>query len=582
MTQHKVPSEQHDFQSYPHWNVIPPPLPPRSRLFQLAPIGVGSVEVESLTSYIARLAAEHCVSPRKLLCKEVLAQAGRYSPFYSTSPLFYAHTINGISSLAEIAVTGFEQLTTRCDLRYSTFLIWRQVLSPLRLLRTRHAWCAYCYEEQLAERGYVYEPLIWSIEGVSICYKHHTLLCNVCPHCGRQLTFLATNYHPGYCSRCQQWLGSTNVGKLKQPSPVALNPTELAKQSATINVAGKLLSLAPHINSLPTPQIFFNNLTGIIGESAGNSVNLFSDLVGVWSGKIRRLLSGQTRPGIDVLCHLCIKLNLSPIDLLCKKEGESAPENPESPHYKDTPPPKLTTPWEEVEFSLRAALEEDPPPSLEATARHLGYYPPRLKRYFPILCEQIASRYKNHIKSKHPDPRVIKKIFRVALKEQPPPSLQSVLRSLGCRDTGYYYYSNYFDFCTAIAKRYKGYRNKPFDKILAEEHLTAALTEEPAPSFSSVAKRLGHSREFFRQKYPKLVKAIAARHMHYRKSHQEEKSEKLRRLIRKAIKKTLASKLNPSEARIREELRQHQFSVGRMILFKQALLEVKSEMGIGK
>jgi hypothetical protein len=97
-----------------------------------------------------------------------------------------------------------------------------------------------------------------------------------------------------------------------------------------------------------------------------------------------------------------------------------------------------------------------------------------------------------------------------------------------------------------------------------------------------VARRLGHSREFFRQKYPKLVKAIAARHMHYRKSYQEEKSEKLRRLIRKAIKKILASKFYPSEARIIAELRQHQFCVGRMILFKQALLEVKSEMGMGK
>lgn len=170
----------------------------------------------------------------------------------------------------------------------------------------------------------------------------------------------------------------------------------------------------------------------------------------------------------------------------------------------------------------------------------------------------------------------------MALKEQPPPSLQSVLRSLGCLDTGYYYYSNYLDLCIAIAQRYKAYRNKPFDRKLTEEHLVAALTEEPAPSFSSVARRLGHSREFFRQKYPKLVKAIGTRHMHYRKSHQEEKSEKLRRLIRKAIKSLLVSKLYPSEARIREEVRQHQFSVGRSILFKQALLEVKSEMGIDK
>jgi len=35
-----------------------------------------------------------------------------------------------------------------------------------------------------------------------------------------------------------------------------------------------------------------------------------------------------------------------------------------------------------------------------------------------------------------------------------------------------------------------------------------------------------------------------------------------------------------SEARVKEYLRRHKFSTGRDILFKQALREIKSEMGI--
>lgn len=108
----------------------------------------------------------------------------------------------------------------------------------------------------------------------------------------------------------------------------------------------------------------------------------------------------------------------------------------------------------------------------------------------------------------------------------------------------------------------------------------AALKEDPAPSFSSVAKHLKHSRDFFRQKYPELTRAIAARHMHYLKNQQEERAGELRHMIREAIKSILALGLYVSEARVKDNLRRHQFSVGRDSLFKQAFREIKSEMGI--
>src|SRR6266511_2897438 len=46
-------------------------LPPRSRLYCLAPIGLGTREVESATSYLARLARAHCVSTWSLLKCEI-------------------------------------------------------------------------------------------------------------------------------------------------------------------------------------------------------------------------------------------------------------------------------------------------------------------------------------------------------------------------------------------------------------------------------------------------------------------------------------------------------------------------------
>jgi len=304
-----------------------------------------------------------------------------------------------------------------------------------------------------------------------------------------------------------------STSKRRKPALKSLTSTELVRQLIVLDIAGELLSRAPHITSQPTQPIFLNNLIRIIGENAGSNINSFSDLVGMWSGKIRRLLASQSRLSIEALCHLCTRLDISPMDLLCKKEGETLSEGcAVLPRHND-PMQKLTTPWSEVESNLQAALQELPPPSMEAIGRRLGYSPPRLKGHFAILYEQISSRYKSYIKAIHPSPGFIQNTLKSALKEKPPPSLQSVFRRLRCRDTGYYYYSHHLDLCVAVAKRYKDHRNKPFDKKLTQEQLVAALKEDPAPSFSSLAKRLGHTREFFRQKYPELTRAIASRHM---------------------------------------------------------------------
>lgn len=68
--------------------------------------------------------------------------------------------------------------------------------------------------------------------------------------------------------------------------------------------------------------------------------------------------------------------------------------------------------------------------------------------------------------------------------------------------------------------------------------------------------------------------------MQYRRAQQKEKAVKLREMIRAAIKSILAYGKYVSEARVKEYLRHHKFSPGRDSLFKQALHEMKSEMGI--
>lgn len=572
---------QNNYQIYPHWDITAPLLPARSRLFRIERIGFRTTEIESLSSYIVRLADAHCVSPIKLLRNVIFPSMGKRISYNSSDSWFSAIQINGMGSIADTAATALERLTLRCQLQYSTMLMWRNILSPHRLLRPHKAWCAICYEERLRKGEPVYDMLIWAFESVLICPLHYERLCRVCPHCNRSLPYLATNSRSGFCSRCREWLGTSAFAtKSKESSKQMIPAAEMAQQIQIIYSIGTLLTYAPDITPIPTHRIFLSNLAECINREARGSINLFADLTGIWSGAIRRLLTGKTKPRLEVLCHLCSRLNISLLDLITGAVKDEVLERQHLILERDTPMPIEITPWGEVEGKLQIASRETPPPSMESVAHRMGHHPPRVKKHFPELCVQIISRYKEHLRSRHPPPKEIRKALRAALKEQPPPSLQRVFRRLGCRDTGYYYYVHYLDLCLAVAERYKEHRNIPFDKDVDRKRLRVALTEEPPPSFSEVARRLGHKREFVHRKFPELSKAVTSRYMYYRTALRKERDERLLQEIREAMSHITALGLYASEARVREHVKLHLQHPGRASLFKQALREVKSEIGI--
>src|SRR5713101_6231814 len=62
---------------YEGWDLARAPIPPRSRLFSLEPVGIGTPETESLTGYVVRLATTHGVLVRRLVEEEILPLLGR-------------------------------------------------------------------------------------------------------------------------------------------------------------------------------------------------------------------------------------------------------------------------------------------------------------------------------------------------------------------------------------------------------------------------------------------------------------------------------------------------------------------------
>src|SRR5438552_9469840 len=110
------------------WDSIPPVLPPRSRLYTLKPVGIGTPFVESLSGYIARLADAHAVSVADLVGRELspLASNPLVYPYSdegnSDSHGFRArsYAINGLGDVSRTWVEVLQAATLRTDLRFLT------------------------------------------------------------------------------------------------------------------------------------------------------------------------------------------------------------------------------------------------------------------------------------------------------------------------------------------------------------------------------------------------------------------------------------------------------------------------------
>lgn len=124
-------------------------LPPRSRLYGLAPCGLDTVFQERLTSYINRLAGLHRVSPQNFVAQEIVP---RLSHGYSRRQLSAfswsgSMSVNGNGHMAREWASILETLTKRSDLHMLTAQHWVGDLSSPKLLREKTAWCPACFAE---------------------------------------------------------------------------------------------------------------------------------------------------------------------------------------------------------------------------------------------------------------------------------------------------------------------------------------------------------------------------------------------------------------------------------------------------
>lgn len=374
-------------------------MPARSRLYSLAPLGLGMPLVESLTGYIARLATTHKLPTGTLFGRMVAPLInkpyiiGRRPGGFSKSLDKSVQAMNGFGVMAQAAVQALEELTLREDLRYLTLLSYQGVFSHRFLLYTHRVWCSVCYETWADAHQPIYEPLLWSLKPMTICPVHQCRLRSQCPKCKKQLSPLSERSRPGYCSKCNQWLGEKSQKVDQSP---AEDETEI--QVWIAKMIGELLATAPQLSDEPTMSVVSQTIEALIQAAGSQNRCAFGKSLGVGETMLGNWCRAATRMRLDNCLRFCHGCQISPLQLFTNElqvDKLFVPGSRPSDLSSKTRAAWGSFDQERIKTILADALaNEAPPPSVKSLAERLGYHPSVIFKYFPSLAKEIAARHK--------------------------------------------------------------------------------------------------------------------------------------------------------------------------------------------
>lgn len=367
----------------------------------MEPLGIKTPFVESLTSYISRLAECHSVSTGTLISKKL-------APLYNRDYLlkiaseggtrFYESSvsINGVGVTARDCVKALSALTLRQDLEYTTLLFWGNLLPTKGLLSSKRTWCPICFQDWLQDGKVIYEPLLWSLKAVTVCPVHNVYLINKCPNinCGRGNLVLNRSSRPGFCSACGCWLGmADNHGNNRVASP---SDEELQWRKFVGKSIGQLLEITPDLINPPDGEMLIKNLNSLLKVCTDGNITVFAKMLNISKVSLWSWCHGENRLSMEGLLHICYSTQIPLLDLITKEICEN--KNYMLLHRENKKAsgcPRRAVNHLEMKESLRGFLlnEESPPPSMREVARRLGYDKRLLYNHCPDLCKEISSRY---------------------------------------------------------------------------------------------------------------------------------------------------------------------------------------------
>jgi hypothetical protein len=409
--------------SFSAWECTWPELPGRTRLFNLEPVALGTPFVESLTSYIIRLAAEHQVTPSIIVSQDIASVSEKLVVDWRGYPELFKKSsisINGLSDTAFEIADAMQRLTGRSDLAALTMIRWRSVLAATGMVRSCQAWCPVCFEEWRIKRKLLYEPLLWSLKETELCVDHFVPLETHCPKCRRTHVPLTWYSTLGFCPWCQSWLGQNAF--IGQP---ARNPSEGVDDWFRVKSFGVARLIVaqqlPPLNPMG-PETFARNICFLRKDKFHGNTTEFSRIIHHCRDTIEKWSLGEQLPQLASILFLAYRFALQPQDLFFSdlSDGRAIQIHDCSPQTEmRVKRKKLAMNRAEVRRYLKLTLNAaDPPPSLRRICLRKGLNQCHVARVFPDLARALMDRFARHaaIQKSERRARIVEAIRKAVLQ----------------------------------------------------------------------------------------------------------------------------------------------------------------------
>ncbi|AEV27182.1 hypothetical protein Dsui_2843 [Azospira oryzae PS] len=374
-------------------------LPPRSRLFALEPIGLGTPMGEGLISYVIRLANAYSVSPHKLIMREFtkvspgIDDNRKHASVFKTA----ARSINGLHRYSRSFTKAIEALCGLSNARLLTLLNLDELLpyNDNALIARHPRWCPACYRERLCSHKEIYHPLAWSFLFYRACSRHKCAMLDQCPTCGEFQYVIPKSSILGFCCHC----GTSLAGEASMMLPEDHIDLWLAL------AVEEIVTALPRLTGVATRDRFVAQFNLAIRSCFSGSSGQFCKEMGLYRDSFLRWAHGNAKPTLPQWLTIAYCLKMGPVEFL-ERVFTSDTSHHElrkldrklKPRIRRPPPTKLQHDAIEAELRNQAACGDGTVSVATIAERHqLGH--DYVRRRWPDLYATIRDAYKARLSS---------------------------------------------------------------------------------------------------------------------------------------------------------------------------------------
>lgn len=366
---------------------------PRSTLHALKPIGPDTPNVESMTSYLCRLAHSHSMAAQNLV-KWAFEHFGEK---VSAKYLWHQRNFSGFSVECERWAVWLADLTGVGDLDRLTLLPWRHLVGAPGLVPRSDRWCPCCFAEDKAKGREPYLRLAWELAPVMVCHRHQVGLISACPHCKEgNVRNRSAIVVPGYCTACGGFLGG------EAPQTATRDDLWIAGQ------VGLMLQGKPCV----APEGVVDLLRVVIERMADSKVATFANRYGFSKSGVWHWVNSGGFPGIRAWLTIALHGGIG-LDRLFAGDVENWVVSPLDPQVVIELPKAYRAgirsrelDWLGIQAQLRAMLRLPTPISINEACKRVGVGRKHLYLRANVEARAITdrhSRYRARVRKQRED-----------------------------------------------------------------------------------------------------------------------------------------------------------------------------------